>query len=108
MNDNAKYRNRNYVDPEQRRGYILEAAIELARQDGYLNIRKEGIAARCGIGAGTVHSAYGSMADIRNDVVRVAIERGIISILADALAQKHPLARNAPDHLKAQAVASLV
>ena len=46
--------------------------------------------------------------DEKDPDLQAAVDREIISIVADALANRHPVARQAPEHLKAQAAASIL
>lgn len=87
---------------------ILEAAINLALQDGYQWITRARVAADADVAAGTINLAFGDMKGLKRAVLRAAIERGIIEIVAQGLADRHPIAMDAPAEIKAQAAALLM
>lgn len=102
---------------EQRNRRVLEAAISLARERGFRKFSRHDVAARAGVAAGSVNNAYGTMDDLHDAVMREAVKlaqsgtlvggRGTLEIVAAGLAARHPLACNAPQHLKDSALASL-
>lgn len=87
---------------------ILDAAIELAKADGYQWITRAQVCARAEVSAGTVNNAYGDMRGLKRAVLRAAVEQGIIEIVAQGLADNHPIALEAPAEIKAQVAARLM
>lgn len=92
---------------ENRDENILEAAIECALADGYQWITRDGVAARAGVSPGTVNTAYTTMRDLKRAVLRTAVDRKILRIVAQGLADSHEIAVSAPPELKRAALASL-
>lgn len=93
---------------EDRDSRILEAAIELAQADSYQWITRDQVAEKAGVSPGTVNNVYGVMSNLKRAVLKAAIERRILRIVAEGLGAKHPLALAAPADLKKEALATLV
>lgn len=77
---------------ENRDARILEAAVKLAKQDSYQWIRREDVAREAGVSGGSINRVFGTMADLKRAVIRHAIEVGELSIVAEALGARHPIA----------------
>lgn len=86
---------------------VLTAAIAVARKRGYRHMLRREIADEAGVSTGTVNSAFGTMAALREAVMRAAVEQGLNDIVAQGLADGHALARNAPPKLKQAAALAL-
>lgn len=93
---------------EERRAAILEAAIAEAKEQGYQWITRDAVARRAGVGAGSVNVAFGRMVELKREVLRQAVARRLVEIVAQGLADGHPIAKDAPSDLKTEAVALLV
>lgn len=92
---------------EDRNRRILDAALSLATERGYRRVTRSDVAARAGVATGSVNNAYGTMEKLRDEIMRVAVERGLAVIVGQGLADSHPSARAAPQGLKDSALASL-
>lgn len=92
---------------ENRNRAVLEAAIALAQERGFSGITRDAVAERAGVAAGSVNNAYGDMNGLRDAVMASAVEREMVDIVGQGLAAAHPAARNAPEELKARALAKL-
>lgn len=88
----------------QRNSRVLDAACDVALEAGLAGITRERVASVAGVSVGSVSKAFGVMERLRDEVVRVAIARPILPVLAQALASGHPLAKSAPDDVKRQAL----
>jgi len=86
---------------------ILNAAFALALEHGYQWITRDSVAEAAGVSTGYVNWKFGKFVEVKRAVVRLAIERGNLKILAEALADQSPIAQAAPLALKQQAIASL-
>lgn len=82
---------------------ILYHAMRMATRGHYRTITRDGLAKAAGVGAGTV-SYYYTMVKLRDAVMREAVQFEIISVLAQGLADRHRIARSAPQALKDRAV----
>jgi len=101
-------RNTRAFDMGELRKLVLSSAVELARRDGYLNIRREDVALACGVATGSVSRAYGSMGDLRNAIMHEAVNQEIVTLIEDGLRNRHPVACKAPAHLKQKAIALIL
>jgi len=99
--------NRSRVNSDLRRDQILDAAVTLSISDGYHKITREQIAAKCGISPALISNYFGTMINLRRDIVRHAIKCEIVEIIAQGLANADNHARKAPDSLRKAAVAYL-
>lgn len=90
-----------------RREAILDAAIAEALAVGLNKMRRDGVAARAGVAAGTVSHHFNTQTQLRRAVVREAVQRRVLRIIAQALADGDTCARNADPALKAEALATL-
>jgi AcrR family transcriptional regulator len=79
---------------------ILNAAIDLARDCCYWNLRREHIGARAGLSGALVAYYYGDMEGIQNAVVDEAIKRRDGVILAQAIVARHPSVSDIPNALR--------
>lgn len=74
---------------------ILDAAVELARGLGYQWITRDQVAQAAGVSPGTVNNAFGTMVGLKRAVLAAAVERGIVEIVAQGLADGQEVARKA-------------
>lgn len=91
-----------------RKDAILRAAIEEAKEQGYQWITRDAVARRAGVGAGSVNVAFGTMRELKRSVLRSAVAGRIVEIVAQGLADAHPIAKDAPSDLKQEAARLLV
>lgn len=77
------------LTPKKRREVILDAAVLLAKTQGYRNITREDVAKAAEISQGLVNVYFKSMADLRAAVLHEAVEREIPEILAQYLATRN-------------------
>jgi AcrR family transcriptional regulator len=82
---------------------ILNAAIDLAKSDGFQFLTRDGVAAAAGVAPSSVNNAFGTMRDLKRAVLRHAVATGIVEIVAQGLADKHPIALEASAELKQRA-----
>jgi AcrR family transcriptional regulator len=95
------------LDAKDRQGEILEAALLVAQKMGFANIRQKDIAERAGCGYGTVTLHFKTMTQMRREIMRAAIKREILPIIAQGLGMGDPNAKKAPAEIKKKALASL-
>lgn len=89
----------------ERREEILSAALKLARQGNYQSITRDAIADEAGVSFGLVTRYFGTMNNLRRDVMRAAIKLEKAEIVAQGLALGDKHARKAPEELKKEAAA---
>lgn len=98
----AKWRREN--NPVIRREEILNAAIELANKIGYQNITRDAVASLAGISAGLIALYFNTMAQLKEAVMRTAIEKEILPIIAQGLGLGDPQAQEVNQDLKKRVV----
>lgn len=87
---------------------IYMAADELVLAFGFPSVTREAIAKRANVSAGSVSNAFGDMSvGLPYKLLTWAIEREDVNMIARGLQIDHPIAKNAPEHLK-QAAAKLI
>lgn len=79
---------------------ILNTAVDMAAVSGWRNLKRDNIAKEAACATGLVNAYYNNMDDLRTEVLRVAIERNVHSIMLEGLAHKHPLAVGLPPDIK--------
>lgn len=92
----------------ERKDAILAAAVEEAKEQGYQWITRDAVAKRAGVGAGSVNVAFGTMRELKRAVLRLAVDTRIVEIVAQGLADAHPIAKDAPPDLKQEAARLIV
>jgi DNA-binding transcriptional regulator YbjK len=100
------------MPPEQRKALILQALVQVAAKHHYNNITRRDIADQAGVADSLVPYYIGSMEDIddllmslvtdKNSGVATQAER--MTVLAQGLASKHPVAQSASMKLKREAL----
>lgn len=96
------------MPPKDREYALLECALKLAASEGLYRMTREHLANRAGVSAGLVSLYLGAMPQLRQRVLREAIKREILPVIADALAAHDKTALRAPPMLKRKALESLV
>jgi len=89
-------------------GTILKAAIRIAREHGFQKITRELIANKAGVSTGRVSQAFGTMIQLRRAIMRFAIKREELEIIAAGLGIQDKTAMKAPEHLKRKALELLM
>jgi AcrR family transcriptional regulator len=92
---------------EGRQSRVLEAAVASALAVGYQWITREDVAARADVSEATVSNAFGTMRDLKRAVLTEAVRRPILKLIAEGLADRHPIALDAPADVRQQALATL-
>lgn len=95
------------LPPEERRAELLDVALKLAKRKGYLNLTRDGLAAAAKCSQGLVTKRFGAMDNLRREVMRAAVARGVLEVIAQGIAARDPVALRAPAELKAQAAGTL-
>jgi AcrR family transcriptional regulator len=97
----------NRLPANDRRAQILDEALRCAEVYGYTNITRQMVADRLGLAPGLVSHYFGTMDDLRRDVMRHAIKRENLRVVAQGVIAGHPVAMRAPRDLKSRALAAL-
>ena len=94
--------------PAERRAEILAAAVRTAAAVGLQRMTRENIATAAGCTPGLVSARLGTMRQIRDKVMREAVRREELTVIAQGIALRHPHAVRAPAELQRRAAASLL
>jgi AcrR family transcriptional regulator len=86
---------------------ILSAAMQLANLSGFKKVTRANIAAKADVAPGLVSYHFGDMKKLRDAMVERAVESKNLKLLAQALADRHPIALKAPDALRRAAAMQL-
>ena len=92
---------------ENRNRTVLEAAIALAEEYGMQAVTRPRVADAASVAVGTVSNAYGCMDGLRDAVMSAAVEREILPVIAQGLAERYPAALAAAPDLKTRALAKI-
>jgi len=95
------------LSPEVRHGQILDAALNVAAKVGYQRMTRDQIAAAAGASPAAINQRFSTMTMLRRDVMRAAIARGVVAVVAQGLADGNAYAKKASTELKQQAAALL-
>lgn len=91
-----------------RRAQILTTALELAEQTHYLKTTRDDIAGELDLSGPGVQFHFGTMGNLRTELMRAAIDRENLTVLAQGLLAKDAMAAAAPLELKERALRSVL
>lgn len=86
---------------------LLGAGLQLAVAKGYQQISRADLAQAIGVADGTVSLHFGTMKQFRRSLMRAAVSRRNLAVLAQGLAMKDPHALEAPAELRDAAANSI-
>lgn len=95
---------RTRLTPMARRQQLLNVALILAEKIGYQKVSQYTIAKYLGISLNLTIYHFNNMSELRHAIMRAAIERKIIPIIAQGIGAQDVHAHKAPDDLKKQAI----
>lgn len=95
------------MNKDERRKSILDAAVMLAETTGYNAFSRDAVAEMSGCSNALVTNVFGSIQELREEIVRHAIAVENLVIIGQAIALRHPLALKLPDELKIKAKKNL-
>ena len=93
-------RGRPRLDPDLRKTSIVETALRVFIEVGFVETTMEMIAARCAISKATLYSAFSSKRDLFTSVVEVAVRLQIPDEIEDDSVAKTLETPSAPGSLK--------
>jgi len=85
---------------EARKEDILAAALPLAERHGYTNITRDQIAAAAKVSGPTLHYHFGTIAQLRRDLMRYAVREVCLRVIAQGLMIRDPQAMKAGAELR--------
>ena len=96
------------LKPQKRKEQILNAALILAEKTNYIQLTRKSIADEAGCSEASVTKYFGTMTKLKRSVVRAAIVKEILAIIAQALVTKDRHVMKADNDLKQKALAQLL
>lgn len=93
--------------PKDRKGQLLVAALELAERVGYTQVTRDALAAAAGVSPALVSVRFGTMLCFRRDLMRFAIRKEALRVIAQGLCISDCHARKAPEELRRRAMDEL-
>lgn len=93
--------------PADRKAAILDAAVTVAEKNGFANLRMAHIAERAECSNALIVNYFKTMTQMRRAVMREAIKREILCIIANGVAMGDPSAAKVDHDLKVKALATL-
>jgi AcrR family transcriptional regulator len=82
---------------------IISAALQLAEADHYNFITRDAVAAAAGVSPATINNVYGTMVGLKRAVLAAAVERRVVSVVAQGLGDRHAIVMDAPEDLRHEA-----
>ena len=90
------------------RDKILNAAIRLSDETHYNNLTRASIATRAGVSDALVSHHWGTMAQLRRSVMREAVRVRMLSVIAQGLQSRDPVAIKCDEETKRLAALSIL
>jgi len=97
-----------HLKADDRKTQILDAAVRLSEQEGYMRVGRDDIADLAGCASSLVVHYFGTMIHLRRAIMSAAVHRENLTILAQGLSLGDSKARAAPLSLRARAAAFIV
>ena len=82
---------------------LLAAAARIACDVGYMQITREAVAEAAGVSPAVISHRFGTMVNFKRDLMRYAIRKQVLPIVAQGLAVGDRFARRAPYHVQQNA-----
>jgi AcrR family transcriptional regulator len=98
----------NRMDPSVRKDQIMVAAVDEAVAGNYMAMRREDVAKRAGVAPGLVNRYYGTMSQLRAEVMRHAVDNYIVEVVAQGVAIDDPHTRRIDGDLRERAINHLI
>jgi AcrR family transcriptional regulator len=95
------------LPPALRGEQLLETALKVATQHGLAYTTREMVATAAGVSAGLITARLGQVKEMRKRIMRAAVHRSILPLVAEGLAMRDKYALAAPEPLRLAAAASL-
>lgn len=96
------------LKPEARKEQIITAALSLAENSHYLTVTRSEIAKALGVSGPAVQYHVKSMKHLRGELVKAAIKRKVLAVVAQAILLGNEEVQAAPEALKLEAMGGYV
>ena len=98
---------RQRLAPKVRTAQLLDIALVQAETFGCRNVTAHRVAVAAGVAPSLVTYYFSTMPRLHRAIMRAAVKREILPIIAQGIADRNPQALAAPDELKRKALATL-
>lgn len=95
------------LQPDDRKAQLLDGALKLAAERGLASLTRDAIAEYAGVSPALVSFYLGTMTELRRTVMRAAIKREVLPIVAEGLVTRDKQAGKASEDLKRRALDSV-
>lgn len=95
------------ANPALRKDHILNVAVRMAMDHGYTKITRANVAEGAGVSVGLVTRYFGTMCQLKTAIMRRAVKKGLVTIIAQGLANGDDHAKKAPQELRSEAATLL-
>jgi len=95
------------LTPSERKPKLLAVALDLAVGAGFQKVTREMIASRAGVSGGLI-SRYWTAPELATAILDEAIRLGVLPVVAQGLAARHPSALAASESIRRAAAESLI
>ena len=86
-----------------RRDLILSTAAELAESQGFVGLTRADAAEAAGVSKASISFHFGSAEGLRCEVMRYAVDNGLLRVVLQGLAVGNTIAESAPVDMKRRA-----
>lgn len=100
--------NKKRISKEQRKDELLDIAMKLSEEKGFNKVTWADLAEAGGVSLGLLVYHFGTIVAFRRTIMRAAISRRNLNILAQGLTIKDEHAKKAPTALKQEAISLLL
>lgn len=92
---------------EQNKTAMIDAALKMAEKIGFASLTRVKVAEACRVSPGLVSQRFGTLDAMRRDILRAAMKKESLSVLAYAVATKHPICKKFDPALRKKIAAHL-
>lgn len=98
----------NTVSKNATEEHLVDVALKIAETKGWQAMTREAIAKRAECSTGIVSLRFKTMENMRRTVMRAAVKREVLAVVAQGLTMKDRHALKAPEELRQRALAQVM
>lgn len=99
---------KTYIKTPERRDQLLAIACELAETTHFRQVSRGQLAERAGTATGNVSRVFGTMDQMRSDLIEYAITHKRLTVVAQAIIDKHPAVNDLAEDVRVAALGSMI
>lgn len=96
------------LNPDERYKQLLESAVAIAEENGFNQMTHALVATKSSVSKATVFKYFETISKLRDEVMRVAISRELLPVIAAGVVSRNEVALVAPESLKEKSLASVL